>query len=53
LVIGSFEVASIIVLTAILRVFWQRALWMCLAMAFSWTVFLSLVFRLVFEQQLP
>lgn len=53
LVIGSFEVATVIILTAILRIFWQQVLWMCLTVAFGWTVFLSLVFRLVFEQQLP
>jgi hypothetical protein len=53
LVIGNFEVASIIILTAILRIFWGRALWMCLAVTVGWTAFLSLVFRLVFEIQLP
>ena len=53
LVIGNFEVATVIVLTAILRIFWQQALWACVAVAFGWVAFLSLVFRLVFEQQLP
>jgi hypothetical protein len=53
LVVGNFEVASVIVLTTILRMFWGRALWMCLAVAAGWIAFLSLVFRLVFEIQLP
>jgi hypothetical protein len=53
LIVGSFEVATILVMTAVLRIFWRRALWACLAVAFGWVAFLSLVFRLVFEIQLP
>jgi hypothetical protein len=53
LALGSFEVASLIVLTVILRIFWGQALWIGLAVAFGWVAFLSLVFRLVFEIQLP
>jgi hypothetical protein len=54
LVVGNFEVASIVILTLILRLFWQQAaLWMCFAVAFGWTAFLSLIFRLVFQIQLP
>jgi hypothetical protein len=53
LAVGNFEVATIIVLTAILRVFWRRALWACLAVSAGWVAFLSLVFRLVFALQLP
>jgi len=51
--IGNFEVATILVLTAILVIFWRRALWMCLAIALGWTAFLSIVFRLIFEIRLP
>lgn len=51
--IGNFEVASLIVLTAILRIYWRAALWRCLAVTFCWIAFLSLVFRLVFEVKLP
>jgi hypothetical protein len=51
--IGNFEVATILVLTTILFVFWRRVLWIGLAVAFGWTAFLSLVFRLIFEQRLP
>jgi hypothetical protein len=53
LVIGNFEVASVVILTVILRLFWGGALWICLAVGFGWTAFLSLIFRLVFEIQLP
>ncbi len=53
LVIGSFEVVSIIVLTAVLWIFWRGPLWVCLAITFGWIAFLSLVFRLVFKIQLP
>jgi hypothetical protein len=53
LVIGNFEAATLVILTAILRVFWQTRLWPCLAVSFGWVVFLSLTFRLLFETQLP
>jgi hypothetical protein len=53
LAIGNFEVATLLMLIAVLRIFWQRALWACTAVAFGWMAFLSIVFRLVFEQQLP
>jgi hypothetical protein len=53
LVIGNFEVVSVIVLTAVLRVFWGQALWKCLAITIVWITFLSLVFRLIFKIQLP
>jgi hypothetical protein len=53
LVIGSFEVASLVALATILRVFWRGAPWACVAISFGWVAFLSLVFRLIFEIQLP
>jgi hypothetical protein len=52
-VIGSFEVASVIALTAILRVFWQAPLAHCLGVSVVWIVFLSIVFRMIFHVQLP
>jgi len=52
-VIGNFEVASIVVLTAILFIFWKAPLWKCLTIVFCWIAFLSVVFRIVFEVQLP
>jgi hypothetical protein len=52
-IIGSFEVASAVVLTAILRIYWQAPLWTCLAVAVGWIAFLSVVFRLVFHVPLP
>jgi len=53
LVIGNFEVASVIVLTAILSIFWKAPLWKCLTVVVCWIAFLSAVFRMVFEVQLP
>jgi hypothetical protein len=53
LVMGNFEVASVVILACILRLFWGAALWKCLAVTAGWVAFLSLVFRLVFEIQLP
>jgi hypothetical protein len=52
-VIGNFEVATVLVMVAVLRIFWHRALWACFAVSLGWVTFLSLVFRLVFEIQLP
>jgi hypothetical protein len=51
--IGAFEVVTAIVLTAILRIYWQAALWACLAVSLGWVAFLSIVFRLIFSQPLP
>jgi hypothetical protein len=53
LAIGNFEVATIVALATILRIFWRGALWVCLAVSLGWVGFLSLVFRLIFEIQLP
>ncbi len=53
IVIGAFEVATIVILTAILRVYWQAALWACFVVTFGWVAFLSIVFRLVFQVPLP
>jgi hypothetical protein len=53
LVIGNFEVATVLALMAILWIFWKPVLWACLAVAAGWVAFLSLVFRLLFELQLP
>lgn len=52
-VVGAFEVASLIVLTVILRIFWQEPVVTCLAATAGWVAFLSIVFRLVFHVQLP
>ena len=51
--IGSFEVASLVVITAVLRLFWKRPVWMCFAVTLVWIAFLSIVFRLVFSIPLP
>ena len=52
-VIGAFEVATLVVLTAILRFYWQAALWACFAVTFGWIALLSVMFRIVFQVPLP
>jgi hypothetical protein len=53
LTIGNFEVATVIVLTTVLWIFWRPLLWACLAVSVGWVAFLSLVFRVLFELRLP
>jgi hypothetical protein len=52
-VIGSFEVVTVVVLTAVLRIYWRAPLWQCLAVTFGWVAFLSIVFRMIFHVPLP
>jgi len=52
-VFGSFELISIIFLTAIFRIFWTSRLWACFAVSTGWIVALSLIFRTVFKIPLP
>jgi hypothetical protein len=53
LVIGAFEAVTTVVLTAVLRIYWRQALWLCLALSLAWISLLSVVFRVVFRIQLP
>jgi hypothetical protein len=53
LVIGSFELVSIVVLTALLGMFWGRSLALCALVAAGWILALSGVFRYVFKLPLP
>jgi hypothetical protein len=52
-VIGAFEVATVLIVTAILRIYWKGALWACLAIALGWVAFLSIAFRIIFQTPLP
>jgi hypothetical protein len=51
--IGAFEAVSMVAITGILRIYWRRPLWVCLAVTFGWIAFLSIAFRMVFETPLP
>lgn len=51
--IGAFEVASILVLTTVLRIYWQGPLAVCTAVSFGWVAALAIIFRLIFHVQLP
>jgi hypothetical protein len=53
LVIGSFELVSIVVLTALLGMFWGRSLALCALVAAGWILALSGVFRYFFKLPLP
>lgn len=50
---GSFEVLTIVALTAVLTIFWQPRLLPCLAVAAVWTTILAAIFRYVFVLPLP
>jgi Tripartite tricarboxylate transporter TctB family len=52
-VIGAFEVVTVVMLTAVLRIYWQAPLWACLAVTLGWVAFLSIVFRMIFHVPLP
>ncbi|MGH6943124.1 MAG: tripartite tricarboxylate transporter TctB family protein [Geminicoccaceae bacterium] len=52
-VLGSFELVSIVVLTILLAMFWGRSLAACAAVAVGWILALSAVFRYVFGLPLP
>ena len=52
-IIGSFEVVTVVFLAAILRIYWQEALWKCIAVSFGWIAFLSIVFRMIYHVPLP
>jgi hypothetical protein len=50
---GSFEVLTIVAVTAILLIFWQPRIWPCLAVSAVWVTALAAVFRYVFVLPLP
>lgn len=52
-IIGAFEVSTVIVLVVLMKLFWGGALWICTAISLLWTAFLSGVFRYVFMIYLP
>jgi Tripartite tricarboxylate transporter TctB family len=53
LVVGSFELVSTIVLTALLAMFWGRPLLACLAVSAGWILALAAAFRYLFKLPLP
>lgn len=50
---GSFEVLTIVVVTAILSIFWLPRLLLCLVVAAAWVTVLAAIFRYVFVLPLP
>lgn len=53
LTIGSFELVSTIIVTAILAIFWRAELWKCSAVALIWIFLLAGAFRYIFNIPLP
>ena len=51
--ITAFEPISIVVLTAILRIFWTSRLWPCLLVAILWISFLSFAFQSLMKIPMP
>jgi hypothetical protein len=51
--ITAFEPISIVVLTAILRIFWTLILWRCLLVAILWISFLSFAFQSLMKIPMP
>lgn len=53
MVFGAFEISTILCLCAVMRVFWDGALWKIVVISVVWTTFLSITFRNVFLISLP
>lgn len=53
LVFGAFEIATILALAVLMKIFWNGPLWIIATVAVLWTGFLSLIFRNVFLISLP
>ncbi|MDA0706378.1 MAG: tripartite tricarboxylate transporter TctB family protein [Proteobacteria bacterium] len=53
MVFGAFEISTVLCLCAVMRVFWDGALWKIVAISVGWTTFLSITFRNVFLIFLP
>lgn len=53
LVAGAFEIATILCLCVLMKLFWNGPLWIIAAVSVGWTAFLSLAFRNIFLISLP
>lgn len=53
LVVGAFEITTILCLSALMRLFWNGPLWIIASVAIGWTAFLSVTFRNIFQISLP
>ncbi|MDZ5696618.1 tripartite tricarboxylate transporter TctB family protein [Chelativorans sp. M5D2P16] len=51
--VGSFEIATVVCLSVLMKLFWNGRLWIIAVVALGWTAFLSLTFRNIFEIPLP
>lgn len=53
LVVGAFEIATILCLCVLMKLFWNGPFWVIVAISVGWTAFLSLAFRNIFLISLP
>ena len=53
LVVGAFEITTVLCLCAMMMLFWGGRLWIIASVALGWTAFLSLTFRNIFQIALP
>ncbi|WP_405404380.1 tripartite tricarboxylate transporter TctB family protein [Paracoccus sp. Ld10] len=53
LVVGSFEITTILCLSVLMKIFWNGPLARILLCSVGWTIFLSLTFRNIFLISLP
>ncbi len=53
LVVGAFEITTILCLSAMMMLFWNGRLWVIATISITWTAFLSIVFRNIFQIALP
>ena len=53
LVVGAFEITTVLCLSAMMMLFWNGRLWIIATVSFGWTAFLSMTFRNIFQIALP
>ncbi|WP_176847135.1 tripartite tricarboxylate transporter TctB family protein [Roseicitreum antarcticum] len=53
IVIGAFEIATVLCLSVLMKLYWNGPLWIIATVAVLWTAALSLIFRNVFLISLP
>lgn len=53
LVVGAFEITTVLCLCAMMKLFWNGPLWIIAFVSVGWTAFLSVTFRNIFQISLP
>lgn len=53
IVVGAFEIATVLCLSVLMKLYWNGPLWIITTVSLVWTTALSLIFRNVFLISLP